>query len=209
MKVRIFLETGKDDTSEKLFFENLLRQLNVSLVDRNPFVYCNGWTNLENQEGALAETDSDTKNIVIFDADYSNQESGGLEKRKSAIEKIKLDLNNKKNNSNRSNIDFDLFLMPNNKEDGCFETILEACFLPEHNCLFDCFDKFECCVKNKGYPIPNQKDKIYSCLDIVERKLNLRIRDKKEFWQFDNSQLWDMNCEAIKPLKEFLSQYTL
>ncbi len=201
MKVRVFLETGSKDSSEKLFFENLLMQLNIGLVDTNSFVNCNGWPNLKNQEATLSLADENTRNVVIFDADHS------FEERKREIEVIKAELTAKKNKSNKREIDFDLFLMPNNKDEGCFETLLEACFLPKYRCLFECFEKFETCVESKGYPKPNQKDKVYSCVDIAERKLGLKLKDKNKFWQFDNSDLWDINCEELKPLIEFLSKY--
>jgi len=52
--------------------------------------------------------------IIIQDADNPHKQDGGIENRTNFLNRVKKDLN----------IDFDFFLLPNNKDDGDLETLL-------------------------------------------------------------------------------------
>ena len=106
----------------------------------------------------------------------------------------------------------ELFLFPNDKEDGDFELLLEHIVNEEHTCLLKCFEGYEKCVAghvdNEGNPqyiTPNRKAKIYAYLESIKKsKKELeRFKNKKEFF-FDNPKYWNLEAEYLLPLKQFL-----
>lgn len=190
--MRCYLETDKQNSSEYQFLEYLLKDLNIEAK-----IECvGGWNNIkkfinEFKRDAL----NGERSVIIFDADRTNN-GGGFDKRRQEL------LNFKNENDN---IDFDLFLMPNNSDDGDFETIILKSVNKKHKHILDCFDKFQECVKrqnknNYPYKYPNDKSKLYSYKEI------LRGAKNGEYWEFDNTDYWDFNNDYVKTLKEFLSK---
>ncbi len=146
----------------------------------------------------LAENDT---NIVVFDAD-SPLNGGGFNKRKSEIEtqRQKLSLN------------FELFLWPNNHEDGDFETLLLKMINPKHQGVLDCFQGFEKCVggrdpKGLMYELPGLKAEMYTYIEIMKLSDDERKTLKNGFYQFDNPEYWNLDSAEAKPLKIFFEQY--
>ena len=94
----------------------------------------------------------------------------------------------------------ELFLFPDNSNNGNLECLLEEIILPDKQDIFECFENYERCLeeRNKGYQLPNQKAKIYSykeALGALAEK-HREAQFKPEYWDFDNS--------ALDPLKNFL-----
>ena len=143
--IKIYLETGKKTTSEYVFIETLLRVLGL---DKSYQIECvNGKDNLANAANTfMANTESGGKNLIVFDAD-TPKNGGGFVKRKKELEITLASLG----------IKADVFLFPNNKDDGDFETLVAGLTLSE---------------KHKRF--------------------------------FDNKDYWDLECEALEPLKKFL-----
>lgn len=142
------------------------------------------------------------KNIVIFDADGSSN-GGGFSIRKKAIEQERAQLK----------LDFDLFLWPNNANDGDFENLLLQMINPKHRGVLDCFERFEMCVgghdpEGKLYELPGRKAEAYTYVDIMR----MSDEDRKAFhhdgyYHFDYLDFWDLDAEAGHALKAFLHPY--
>lgn len=107
--------------------------------------------------------DTGYKCIVIVDADDLNKDSitGGFEKRKECLNKIKID----------NNLDFDIFIFPNHKDDGDLETILINSIPNERKIIYECIDNYGTCldenlkkigVKNKKLDKKNKFYQMYS-----------------------------------------------
>lgn len=140
-------------------------------------------------------------NLIIFDADSADN-GGGYIVRKSYLQERLEELS----------ISAELFLFPNDKEDGDFELLLEHIVNEEHTCLLKCFEGYEKYVAghidNEGNPqyiTPNRKAKIYAYLESIKKsKKELeRFKNKKEFF-FDNPKYWNLEAEYLLPLKQFL-----
>lgn len=192
--VQVFIEAKNSNTSEYQFIEYVLESLEME----NKTIICvGGKDNLKKfannifQKGPLED---DKKNIVIFDAD-SIDKNGGFFKRKQELENFK----------QQNEIDFDLFLWPNNHDDGTFEDVLLDSVKDEHRHILKCFDKFENCIRQENktysYAFPNNKSKIYTYKELLQGH-----KDAND-WQFGNKKYWNFNNDYIKALKDFLLQY--
>lgn len=206
MKNRIYLESKNSKTSEYTFIKSYLNYLTGNRCDSLfEIISVNGKDNLHNSVNFFQETaDQGLKNIVIFDAD-TDCNDGGFKTRKEELLKKKEDFA----------IEFDLFLFPNNKEDGDFETLLEKCINIKHQCLLDCFHKFEGCVSShrdeKGeclYVAPNRKAMMYTYVESMKKsnKETEKFHKDKDYF-FDNPEYWNLEAEGLKELKLFLTQY--
>lgn len=97
-------------------------------------------------------------------------------------------------------LEYELFLFPDNSNNGNLEDLLEQIILPDKQDIFECFKAYKRCLeeRNKGYQLPNQKAKIYSYKEALGAldKDHKEKQFKPEYWDFDNS--------ALNPLKHFL-----
>ena len=91
------------------------------------------------------------------------------------------------------------FLLPNNKDGGCLETLLEEMAIPDHRVVYDCLKKYEDCLLSNGkYQLPNPKGRIYAYCEALNIKPRPSERD------YGDSEYWDLNTPALEPLKQFL-----
>jgi len=195
----IFVESSTDD---KYFIEAIIKYLNLD-INKFYFISTNGYTNLNlvKQEFDKAN-DLNYKTFVIFDADY-NETSGGYTKRKKYLNDKKKELN----------IEFDLFLFPNNNDDGTLEDLLEKIVNPKHKGIIDCFENYENCLKkykdNNGsflYRSPIQKSKIFAYIDAFKKTKKQEEEYKKNHTLYLNSEYWKLNSEYLKPLLSFINK---
>lgn len=195
---KIYLE-GKDT----VFIRFLLKILFPSIADDIEIISTGGWTNLHNVAPKLKETsDIQGVNIIIFDADES-QNKGGFQNRRDKILEIKEQLN----------VEFELFLFPNNSDDGDFELLLEKIINPDHQILLDCFSNYESCIIQRRtengtpfYKLPLRKSKIYSYIDAFPVSRTTKERIKKGDYLFEDSNYWHVENEALETLKKFLRE---
>ncbi len=91
------------------------------------------------------------------------------------------------------------FLLPNNRDPGCLETLLEA--MAVSRAVYNCFDQYEICLQNHSTPynLPNHKARIYAYCEA----LNIETRASKR--KYVNSPHWNLDTPALEPLKQFLS----
>ncbi len=152
---------------------------------------------------------------IIFDADIKkeNQESdaGFDNKLKHIREKFK-----------EKGIDFpreQIFLFPNNQDDGDLETLLSE--IANYKEFINCFESYLDCIKKKEHykPIKNiRKSMWYAYLealglenltktniDVFDSKGKIKERYKEEYEKL--KEVIDFNSKSLIPLKNFLGQF--
>lgn len=160
-----------------------------------------GWTAIDSPSGEVyrnnMKRNSSGKNLIIFDADADPVQ------RKSDILAWK----------QKYDIDFDLFLFPNNSDPGVVETLLEGVINPANQCVIDCWHDYErnlekqhIAWKSPSRPTcPSEKSKIYGYLEALvgtTKSEKEKIKDNNR--EFTIPEHWDLNAQAILPLKDFL-----
>jgi hypothetical protein len=161
-----------------------------------------GWTNLQNRHNELKKN---SKTLLIFDADKSDNNGGGYTERKTAIENI----------LHGFDLTCPLFLFPNNQDDGALEDLLEQIIPIGNRPILNCWNAYERCLQSKSIdgrvkPLttPARKTKIYGYLEAL---LDATNEDKKKIKESNreylNADHWNLNVEYLNPLKEFLLQH--
>lgn len=139
------------------------------------------------------------KNLIIFDADDD------CEVRRAELLAIKEEFG----------VEFELFLLPNNKDAGALEDMLENIINPDNQPVMDCWSTYEgelgkVRIPSKTPPtltIPAKKTKIYAYLETLLGKSKTQkklIKDANR--NYENTQHWDLDAEYLKGLKEFLEK---
>lgn len=192
----IFLETGKPATSEAVFIKTLIENLGYN-ISSNKVEFVNGYKNLVNVIPTIkARCAEGGKVVIIFDAD-SLGNNGGYETRKKEIEEV----------LGENNAQAELFLFPNNEEDGDFETLLEHLMQKtKHAKMLDCYADYEECLGN-DYVHPNLKGKIFTYISAMKMSSSKRRKLGNGEWMFDNAEYWSLESDYLKPLKAFLQQH--
>lgn len=192
----IFLEAGKPATSEAVFIKTLIENLGYN-ISSNKVEFVNGYKNLVNVIPTIkARCAEGGKVVIIFDAD-SLGNNGGYETRKKEIEEV----------LGENNAQAELFLFPNNEEDGDFETLLEHLIQKEkHTQMLDCYADYETCLGN-DYVHPNLKGKNFTYISAMKMSSSKRRKLGNGEWMFDNAEYWSLESDYLKPLKEFLQQH--
>lgn len=145
--------------------------------------------------------DDGGKVLVVFDADsdYLQQKECLLKWR------------------DKQRFSFDLFLFPNNSENGAIESLLERIINVQNQPIFDCWNRFENELKEINIPwkepdhkptIPAKKTKIYAYLetllgDSTSQKNLIKERNRN----YSNPNHWNLESDYILPLKEFFDQF--
>lgn len=190
----IFIEAKSPKTSEYVFIKTLLEFMGYSNDDFD--INCvNGKDNLHNTTLLKQNTVLGEQNLIIFDAD-TFETNGGFGKRFSEIDATLEGMN----------VEAEVFLFPNNHDDGIFENLLLDIAQKEiHKQFFDCYADYEACLGN-NYITPNLKGKVFTYIS-AQKSLSNSQRKKLSNtgeWFFNNEDFWDLNAEALIPLKDFL-----
>ena len=166
-------------------------------ISSNKVEFVNGHKNLVNVIPTIkARCAEGGKVVIIFDAD-SLGNNGGYETRKKEIEEV----------LGENNAQAELFLFPNNEEDGDFETLLEHLIQKEkHTQMLDCYADYETCLGN-DYVHPNLKGKIFTYISAMKMSSSKRRKLGNGEWMFDNAEYWSLESDYLKPLKAFLQQH--
>lgn len=166
-------------------------------ISSNKVEFVNGYKNLVNVIPTIkARCAEGGKVVIIFDAD-SLGNNGGYETRKKEIEEV----------LGENNAQAELFLFPNNEEDGDFETLLEHLIQKEkHTQMLDCYADYETCLGN-DYVHPNLKGKIFTYISAMKMSSSKRRKLGNGEWMFDNAEYWSLESDYLKPLKAFLQQH--
>ena len=166
-------------------------------ISSNKVEFVNGYKNLVNVIPTIkARCAEGGKVVIIFDAD-SLGNNGGYETRKKEIEEV----------LGENNAQAELFLFPNNEEDGDFETLLEHLMQKtKHAKMLDCYADYETCLGN-DYVHPNLKGKIFTYISAMKMSSSKRRKLGNGEWMFDNAEYWSLESDYLKPLKAFLQQH--
>lgn len=197
-KVCIFIESDKETTNEGHFVRHMAKLVYAGNSKEIEIVGTGGYTNLDQFAVQMQRnTDNGIKNLVIFDADFPKE--GGFEKRNLKLLNLK----------EKEKVDFELFLFPNNQDDGTFEHLLEHLATEEHKGLLECFEGYESCIRgrnNPKYVSPDQKAKMYAYVSTQTDPNDIKMF-KKGDWRFNQADLWNLNVDYLTPLKNFLSSH--
>ena len=139
-------------------------------------------------------------NLVIFDADED------FENRRKELLAYKEEYG----------VEFELFLLPNNKDAGELENLLENIINPNNRPIFDCWENYEQELVKLDIPdrtpppltTPAKKTKIYGYLEALlgESKSQKKMIKEAER-KYENPLHWNLDAEYLKPLKEFLEMH--
>lgn len=201
--VNIYIETKttlNKQTNEERFIRHIVQLLNADLKNEIRIFGTDGYTNLKEYANQMLRNSADGgKNLVIFDADFVTS-NGGYEKRRKDILNWKKDWG----------VEFELFLFPNNQEDGTFEHLLEYLTVEKHRGLLNCFKGYEMCINgqnNEEYNVPDQKAKMYTYISALKKTQQETNKFKNGDWFFERNDLWNFNAEYLNVLKEFLLKH--
>lgn len=201
-KFQIIVEGDAD----KKFFEDYYHHLfqekapegSISLPIKNDKT--GGYKKLFKEEAInpLKENTSyEVKNLVVFDADDD------YEARRQELLSIK----------EKFGVEFELFLLPNDKDAGALENLLENIINPNNQPVMDCWHIYEEELERVRIPtktpptltIPAKKTKIYAYLETLLKKSQKElIKDANRI--YENTQHWNLDAEYLEPLKEFLER---
>ena len=159
-----------------------------------------GYQKLKSEDaiGAMRQnTDLGGINLVIFDADED------IEARRAELLAIKEEYG----------VEFELFLLPNDKDAGALEDLLENIINPNNQSVMDCWQTYEGELEKVRIPtktpptltIPAKKTKIYAYLETLlgkSRSQKKLIKDANR--NYENTLHWNLDAEYLEPLKEFL-----
>jgi len=177
--------------------------INLNDVPKIIIYGLSGWTDIQNVHTEFKRnTESGGTNLIVFDAD-SPENEGGFSKRKQEIEdKVK-------------GLSYEIFLFPNNQDDGDLEDLLENIINEINIPIFNCWNEFEKCLQDyaskkigKKLTTPAQKSKIFVYLETLLGKTNdekEKIKPSKR--DYKNTMHWNLNSEYLSPLKEFLERH--
>ena len=193
--IRIFIESKKPETSEYNFLSTYIHT-KLGIPPHSYSIVCvNGKDNLHNIKNKLIEnTLEGGKNLIIFDADTPSNNGGFTKRQTELLSQIK-----------ELNCDAELFLFPNNQDDGMFENLLENLTLPErYKNFFDCYSDYEACLGD-DYRHPDLKGKVFTYISSMKSLSNTKWKKLGNGeWQFDNPNYWNLDAAYLQPLKDFL-----
>ena len=129
-------------------------------------------------------------NLVIFDADEN------IDTRRSELLEWK----------EKAGVSFELFLLPNDKDAGALEDLLENIINPNNRPIFDCWEDYEKALVELDIPgrtpppltTPAKKTKIYGYLEAM---LGETKREKEQIKEvnrnYENTLHWDLDTEYL------------
>ncbi len=174
--------------TDKLFMTEYLKHINLSSSVPEVIKNLGGIDKLAGHTQKMQEHLNDgVKILLILDANSNPK------RRRKSIEGI---INTKINGQN-----LPLFLFPDNHSNGDLENLLEQIILREHAGIFECFENYERCLKDKnnGYIPPDMKGKIYAYTEALDAK------GKSNQYR---PEYWDFHHPSLNPLKKFLTEKT-
>jgi hypothetical protein len=194
--VSIFIESSGGNAIEQPFLQILLKRLGKT--DFN-FVNVGGYKKLQISKNKLLDNqDQGIKNLIVFDADTPQNEGGFKERYNHLKQKLK----------ELGITQYDIFLFPNNQDDGDLEVLLERIINKDHEGLLKCFEGYEKCISllGKDYASPNQKAKMYAYMTAMPKsnKENENFKNKGD-WSFQNPQYWQLDSPYLNALRDFFT----
>ena len=195
----IFVE-GEADAR---FFKQYIGHVFGEEVVDERIVTLKGWDNLKTEASAARMRSMSANggvNLVIVDADKDFQA------RKDEIAKWQRE----------NEVEFDLFILPNNQDTGALEDLLENIINPNNRPILDCWEDYEEELVKLDIPgrtpppltTPAKKTKIYGYLEALlgeSKSQKELIKETKR--NYEETLHWNLDVEYLKPLKEFLTKH--
>ncbi len=160
-----------------------------------------GWTKLELLKPILNEySDQGDKIVIIYDAD-GTYNGGGFDSRKEALREIIRIIG----------VNAEIFLFPNDTDDGDFESLLVKVAINTRQGVFECFNEYEKCVsslntEDEKFITPLRKSRIFAYLETIPESNNRKEKERKNSTHFyDDPKYWDFNADGLDRLKSFLT----
>lgn len=188
----IFVEGDAD----KVFIEQYLHHIFGCSVPEGRIITTNGKDNLQAAANQMREMSANGGvSLIIFDADND------IEKRRKKLLQWK----------ETEKLDFELFLIPNDKDSGALEDLLEQIINPNNRPIMECWENYEKELVKLNIPgrtpppltTPAKKTKIYGYLEaLLKASEKNKIKEKKR--EYHNTQHWNLDAEYLEPLKDFL-----
>jgi hypothetical protein len=193
--------------ADKKFFRDYYHHLFQEKAPENSIIFpkdknddTGGKDKLKSEEALQAlrqNTNQDGVNLVIFDADEDT------EARRKELLAVK----------DQFGVEFELFLLPNDKDAGALEDLLENIINPDNQPVMDCWATYEGELEKVRIPtktpptltIPAKKTKIYAYLEtLLGKSRSQKKLIKDPYRNYENTQHWNLDAEYLEPLKEFL-----
>lgn len=195
--------------ADKKFFQDYFHHLFGKHAPQNSIIHpgkdneTGGYSKLKSEDALQAlrqNTNQGGVNLVIFDADDN------AEARRNELLAIR----------EQYGVEFELFLLPNDKDAGELEDMLEQIINPNNQPVMDCWQTYEGELKKVRIPsktpptltIPAKKTKIYAYLETLldkSRSQKKLIKDANR--NYENTQHWNLDSEYLEPLRNFLIRY--
>ena len=194
--VNIFVE----GIADARFFKQYIHHLFGEEVADERIVPLKGWNNLKTEASVLRMRSMSANggiNLVFIDADKDFQN------RKAEVEKWK----------QTNGVEFELFLLPNNKDKGALEDLLENIINPNNQPIFGCWEDYEKELVKLDIPgrtpppltTPAKKTKIYGYLEaLLGESKSQKEMIKEANRDYKNTQHWDLDAEYLGTLREFM-----
>lgn len=194
--------------ADKKFFRDYYHHLFGEQAPENSIIHSGkdgetgGYSKLKSEETLQAlrqNYDQGGVNLVVFDADDD------CETRRKELLSVKKEFG----------VEFELFLLPNDKDAGALEDMLEQIINPDNQPVMDCWQTYEGELEKVRIPtktpptltIPAKKTKIYAYLETLlgkSRSQKKLIKDPNR--NYENISHWNLDAEYLEPLKEFLER---
>lgn len=189
-----------EGVADARFIKQHIGHLFGDVVTDERLVILKGWDNLKTEASALRMRSMSANggvNLVIVDADKD------IDARRKEIQDWKQE----------HGVEFELFLLPNDKDAGTLEDLLENIINPNNRPIFDCWEHYEQELVQTDIPgrtpppltTPAKKTKIYGYLEALlgETKSQKELI-KEANRNYENPQHWNLDSEYMEPLKAFL-----
>lgn len=189
-----------EGVADARFFKQYINHIFGEEVADERLIVLKGWDNLKTEASAVRMRSMSANggvNLVIVDADKD------LQARQNEIEKWR----------KMNDVEFVLFLTPNNEDTGALEDLLEHIINPNNKPIFDCWEHYEQELVQREIPgrtpppltTPAKKTKIYGYLEALlgpsdDDKELIKERNR----EYTNTMHWNLDAEYLEPLKSFL-----
>lgn len=186
--------------ADLVFFEQYYRHLFGKPVPKGFVFKTDGKDNLPKFANQMRTMSANGGiNLVVFDADDD------IEARRKELLAIK----------EQFGVEFELFLLPNNKETGALEDMLENIINPNNKPIFVCWESYEKELVKLDIPsrtpppltTPAKKTKIYGYLEAYHGETKREKELIKEANRnYTDPRLWNLDAEYLGALKGFLEK---
>ncbi len=191
-----------EGVADARFFRQYIHHVFGEEVADNRLVILKGWDNLKKEASAVRMRSMSANggvNLVIVDADKDFQA------RQAEIAKWQ----------QANEVEFELFLLPNNQDKGALEDLLENIINPNNRPILDCWEDYEKELVKLEIPdrtpppltTPAKKTKIYGYLEaLLGESKSQKELIKEVNRDYENTLHWNLDAEYLEPLKEFLKR---